>query len=372
MLVAVRDRYRSVTSQQFNLTMGKKKHWEEGMIIPEERPFYASRRGLCRGLLGGAVTALSLARGEDLAIAKKKKGKKKPKGCKKTACFEREWGGLGSGDGQFNYPASITAAPNGDVFVGDFFKFQVQRFSASGEFILQWSQVDGELLTPDGIAATSDGDIYVSNFSDTAYRFSATGNLQGSLDVDAVPAIFNPTALAVAPNGNVYAVEAFQVAQFDADGGFVRLWGESGSLPGQFNLAAGIAVAANGEVYVADTGNNRIQRFSASGAFIGQWGGPGSGPGQLNEPEGIAIASKGNVYVSDTGNNRVQKFSRDGDFLGQWGVAGDGPGEFNRPLGIAVARKGQIYVVDNGNRRIQEFAPQSPKKKRKKKRKNGR
>ena len=69
---------------------------------------------------------------------------------------------------------------------------------------------------------------------------------------------------------------------------------------------------SSGNVYVADTDNNRIQKFSSSGVFLAKWGSSGSGDGQFNNPWGIAVDSSGNVYVADTGNNRIQKFSSSG------------------------------------------------------------
>lgn len=137
---------------------------------------------------------------------------------------------------------------------------------------------------------------------------------------------------------------------------FVNLWG--GPLPGnangQFNDPAGVAVDAAGNVYVADTGNDRVQKFTANGTYLMQWGGTGSGPGQFNGPFGIAVDG-GNVYVVDTFNQRVQKFSLNGAFLGQWGTLGTGPGQFQQPLCVAVDAAGGVYVTDYNLNRVQKF-----------------
>ncbi len=89
---------------------------------------------------------------------------------------------------------------------------------------------------------------------------------------------------------------------------FDLTWGTSGSGNGQFSYPYGVAVDASGNVYVADRGNNRIEKFDTNGNYLAQWGTSGSGSGQFNQPFGVAVDSSGNVYVADTDNNRIEKF----------------------------------------------------------------
>ena len=84
-----------------------------------------------------------------------------------------------------------------------------------------------------------------------------------------------------------------------------RIWLSRWAIPSP----AGIDVDKYGKVYVADQGNNRVQKFDSNGNFITKWGSEGSGDGQFNLPEGIAVDSSGNVYIADTGNNRIEVFS---------------------------------------------------------------
>src|SRR5947199_426896 len=77
-------------------------------------------------------------------------------------------------------------------------------------------------------------------------------------------------------------------------------------------------------------------------SYITQWGESGSGPGQLLYPRGIAVGPNGNVYVTDHGNNRVQVFTSNGDFVTQWGSYGSGNGQFFSPWGIAVDGDGNV------------------------------
>jgi hypothetical protein len=92
------------------------------------------------------------------------------------------------------------------------------------------------------------------------------------------------------------------------DGVYITQWGGSGTGNGQFNAPVRLVIDASGNVYVADTGNNRIQKFTGAGEYLTQWGGAGSGNGTFNAPKGIAIDGAGNVYVGDS-NNLIQKFT---------------------------------------------------------------
>jgi DNA-binding beta-propeller fold protein YncE len=134
-----------------------------------------------------------------------------------------------------------------------------------------------------------------------------------------------------------------------------------GTPSNQFNYPYGVAVDSSGNVYVADTGNHLIQKFTPDTTdptdplkmvFLTKWGLFGEGDGEFNRPQGVAVDSNGNVYVVDTGNNRVQKFSSSGGFLTKWGSEGSGDSQFDNPSAIAVDSSGNVYVADTGNHRI--------------------
>lgn len=125
--------------------------------------------------------------------------------------------------------------------------------------------------------------------------------------------------------------------------------GGRGMARGQFASARGIAVDDKGNIFVADTGNSRIQKFSSDGDFLAAIGRAGAGTGQLRDPVGVAVDEDGSVYVSDTGTHKVVKFNSQGAFEAQW--AGPGPG-FYGPLDIAIGSQGYLYVVDQGRARI--------------------
>ena len=136
---------------------------------------------------------------------------------------------------------------------------------------------------------------------------------------------------------------------------FLFEWGEPGNADGQFSEPSGISIDSSGNIYVADSLNNRIQKFDDQGAFILKWGSAGSGIGQFDSPQGIAIDSSDCVYVVDRSNNRIQKFDHSGNFLMAWGSSGSANGNFDRPFGIAVDSSDNIYVTDSGNDRVQKF-----------------
>jgi DNA-binding beta-propeller fold protein YncE len=170
------------------------------------------------------------------------------------------------------------------------------------------------------------------------------------------------TGLAIAPNGNVYTADAgpptgnHRIQYFSPSGSFLGEWGSKGTGNGEFDDPYGLAVALNGNVYVADVNNHRIQYFTSNGSFLGKWGSQGTGDGQFYYPTGITITPNGYVFVADLANHRVQHFTPTGSFLGKFGSRGSGNGEFERPVDVALSPDGtRVYVVDTDNHRIQYF-----------------
>jgi YYY domain-containing protein len=168
---------------------------------------------------------------------------------------------------------------------------------------------------------------------------------------DAPGRVQQPRGVAVAPDGDVFVCDFgnHRIQEFGPDLKFVRTWGTRGDLPGQFKEPGAVAIAPNGDIVVADTWNHRVQVFSKDGKYLREWAGAFYGP------RGIAVDQKGSVYVSDTGNNRIVRFSPAGVQEIAWGTKGSAPGQFVEPVGLAIDAAGQVYVADNGNGRLQIF-----------------
>jgi len=158
-------------------------------------------------------------------------------------------------------------------------------------------------------------------------------------------------------DGNVYVVDYanIRVQKFNNQGDFISKWGTKGKADGQFGVPHGVDVDKEGNVYIVDMDNNNVQKFDSEGNFLYKWGSMGTGDGQFMHPHTIKLDSAGNSYVSDMANLNIQKFDSEGSFLYKWGSMGTGDGQFNAPEGVAIDSLGNIYVTDTDNNNVQKF-----------------
>ena len=176
----------------------------------------------------------------------------------------------------------------------------------------------------------------------------------------------SPRSIALAADGSIYVADSRnnRIQHLTASGVEINSWGSyadvaQGEAPGgTFNEPWGVAVAPNGNVYVMDTWNYRIQKFSADGEFLSMWGTNGfaESPFAFYGPRGVAVDADGNVFVVDTGNKRVVVFDASDNYITQFGVAGMGSGQLDEPVGIALDDQGLVYITDTWNSRVQVFS----------------
>jgi prepilin-type N-terminal cleavage/methylation domain-containing protein len=224
------------------------------------------------------------------------------------------------------------------------------------------------------------GTFHVEEFSPSGSyigQFGSGGNVNGTGNGQ----FDGPWAIAIDSSGNIWVTDKGnnRVQEFSSSGGWVQTIPSSGcggSIPacpasstnGQFSAPMGIAFDSGGNLWVGDSGNNRLQEFNSSGSYVnaigagyngiaGAIGSSGLGSGQFNQPEGIAIDSTNNIWVADYGNNRVQELNSSGSFLngigsgyegvpGSIGTPGAGTGMFTNPVSVAVISGGIVFVID--------------------------
>lgn len=290
----------------------------------------------------------------------------------------REWGGYGTGDGQFKYPRGIATDNNGRIYVTDSGNYRVQVFDGDGNFITKWGSRgwgDGQFSFPCGIVVNSKGRVFVTDRdSHRIQAFDSDGNFVakwGSIG-KAEGQLLYPHFIAVDGSDLLYVTEGTgsRVQVFDSDGNFITKWGSPGTGDGQFQAYLTTGITVNdiaGIVYVIDgatvssgmdpINGNRIQAFDKAGNFLFKWGGSGSDDGKFLEPGGMAIDSSGKIHVADTRNGRIQVFDQEGNFISKIMGLGFGFDQFNNPPSaiIRIDDEDNVYLSDTEQDRIQVF-----------------
>ena len=242
--------------------------------------------------------------------------------------------GAGAGRGQFSQPRGIAVDQgSGVTYVVDMGNLRVERFGPEGEFIGIWG--GGE-----------EGGVTFG---------SATG--------------LGPTGIAVGADGLVYVADTWnhRVVGLDESGSVVREIG-SGELvdlqndPARVSESPGFffgpraVLVHNDEIYVVDTGNERVQVFGLDGTFRRTWGGYGSEPGQLREPVGIAVGPDGLIYVADSDNARISVFTPEGSPVRQFPVQAWTGGSYIEPY-LTFGQDGRLYATSQVTGSVEVFDP---------------
>lgn len=231
----------------------------------------------------------------------------------------------------------------------------------------KWGSTSGAAISPEGNIWTYDrcgGNSCLGSNLDPILEFDRSGKLLKSFGAGM---FIYPHGLTVDKDGNVWVTDGVgggatsddvgkhgkghQAFKFSPDGKVLITLGKAG-VPGDgpdtFNRPSAVAIAPNGDIFVADGHNSpanspvnaRIVKFTKDGKFIKAWGKLGSAPGEFEGPHTLAFDSKGRLFVGDRSNNRIQIFNQDGNFIAQWK-------QFGRPSGIFIDKDDTMYVTDS-------------------------
>jgi sugar lactone lactonase YvrE len=260
-------------------------------------------------------------------------------------------------------PYGIAIDPKGMVYVAD------QRVGAV--FIFDTATHDTELIRNgydahfgwiNDLAVDDDGRLFVS---DGKLHHVLIFNPKHQLDGQITEGLNDPVGMAIdTTNRFLYVVDTQQdqVLVYDVDSlKLLRRIGTGGknhflTSPGDFAAPQSVAVDKDGNVYVTDTLNNRVEIFDADGNFISQFGKHGDGPGYFARPKGIAVDCDGHIWVADEMEDRLQVFDRDGRLLTYVGLGhGNLPGQFKALVGVAIDRQNHVFTTEQYPGRLQEF-----------------
>jgi len=291
--------------------------------------------------------------------------------------FVTEWGSKGTGDGEFLRPHDLEFDKDHKyLYVVDRDGNRIQVFDKNGKFLFKFGQkgsADGQFLVPYGIDVDSAGNIWVADRGNHRIQnFDSFGNfiLKFGNDVkkssSELGKFDNPRHVEVDKALNyVYVADSKnnRIQQFDLNGNFIKVIGEHGSDPGQFDLPTTIETDSEGNFFVNERGNERIQKFDSNWNPILMWGSKGSKDNQFCHIEHIDLDKHDNVYVTDPQSDpgcsnepRVLKFDSMGDFITKFGSYGNKSGQFRDPEHLATDSEGNIYVSDRKNNNIQKFS----------------
>jgi len=306
-------------------------------------------------------------------------------------------GGYAGDDGpateaKLTYPTGLAFAPDGSLYIADTHNHRVRRVDPDG---IIGTVVSGPVWGPRSVAVGPDGSVFIGDENDRVWKLAPDGSLttvagtgsyiysasdDGGPAIDA--AVPNPLGLAVAPDGTLYIASGTRVRKVSPDGIITTVAGggstfQDGMPATEIALTSihGIALAADGSLWIAEYGHNRIDRIGTDGILIvvagsfpwlADYGGDG-GPAleaKLAAPLGIAFGPDGSLYIADYGNQRIRIVTSDGiittlagtgvlGFGGEGGPAADSVLQW--PEGIAVSPDGSVYVGDSSNNRVRRI-----------------
>ena len=225
-------------------------------------------------------------------------------------------GTKGNKSGNFEFPRSITADLDDNIYVADKDNYRIQKFTPEGKFV------------------ASVGSRGVNNLQFA----SPTGICFNKFD------------------HNLYVCDELnnRIQVITTDLAFVRNFGSEGDNDGQFRSPMFTCFDEANNLYVTDSGNNRVQVITREGYFVRSFSEKARGE-KLQQPFAIAIDSSNIVYVSEWESNSISLFTAEGRYIMSFGSSGSKEGEFNKIRGIYIDQNDSIFVSDHKNNRVQIF-----------------
>ncbi len=249
----------------------------------------------------------------------------------RNGAFITKWGGKGSQEGLFNSPEGITIDLEGNVYIADAKNKRIQKFTSYGEFITAWSGKDSKdkQLAPVYLETAPDGNIYVVNWLHrkpvkildpvnsyiTDWAPEEISDING-IKVDSEGFFYIVHTVVIAETTGEYNIINYlyksAITKYDPSGKAIAYWPLQKE--GESNYSVGITIDKKGYFYVGSFYEKYIQVVDPEGHLICRWGTEGTGNGQFDYPENMAVDSEGNLYVVDANNNRIQKFRPNPEF----------------------------------------------------------
>lgn len=272
------------------------------------------------------------------------------------------WGSLGMQPGQLVRPRALAVDSEQQVYVVDF-AGRIQVFTPDGQYLRGWQTPTIANGRPGAMCIGQNGTVVIA---DSHYHRLLIYDRDGKLlreitgQADVEPGPFAYVAGVVQDREGCYYLTEFgegdRIRKLSPDGQLINTWGQHGTANGAMARPRGIALSPEGELYVADSCNHRIQVFNREGQWLHSFGQQGKEPGQFEYPYGVAVAGDGTVWVVEFGNQRVQRLTREGQPLQSWGGPGRGAGLLHNPWGLAINHETKrVYVADTDNHRVQSI-----------------
>jgi PKD repeat protein len=278
----------------------------------------------------------------------------------------------GDDNDHFDNPSGV-AVDASYIYVADTFNHRVQVFNRSSRTYVTtiggYGSGNGQFDQPYDVAVDASGYLYVADFENSrVQQFRPAGgttwNWWLQYGVTGVPYVTDgwhyndPEGVAVAADGSIYIAENYgrRLVKLSADG--TPQWAKP-DIPGVIGYSPNdVAVGQDSRVYLAAGWEDRIRIYNPDGTLYASFGGYGNGNYQFADPQGLGVAPNGDIYVADCGNHRIQIYRPDWSYkatLGVNGQAGSDNAHFDCPRDVAIDGIGTIYVADEGNHRVQVF-----------------